>query len=361
MLAQSRLDAACQEAAVLDMAQSSVLDYLKTTPKHAMLHNVLQLPMERDQEIHRRPPPNNQRLPLRILTKEEATDLEKSMWRAYSEHGLHELLNDEYIAALASRIRSTLARCEIRGLSSRADLNGQPATVIGPLDPATGRMPVKVDATGEGVKARPRNLYDGSEEDALGLPLVLELGAGSGALAYHLGIALSGYARVVATDNKPAAECACTVEKMDAEAAVASYQPTLALISWQPSGIDWTLHCRACTRLREYILLGESDGSTCGDGWATWGIVPPNGYEYGLDEDSVAPYKVDGFERVSLPAVEKYQICRFDSSTARGYSNAIAFSRKEETLEESWGRMQQSVAQGTAQRLDVQMAMDITG
>ena len=159
---------------------------------------------------------------------------------------------------------------------------------------------------------------------------------------------------------------------MDSEKVTELLQPTIAIISWQPSGIDWTLHCRAVERCREYILLGESDSSTCGDGWATWGIVPENGYEYGLDEDSIAPYKQEGFERVELPDVTEYMICRFDSHASRGFSKAVSFKRLKpegeeeeesdlgasvvaneeggETLEESWERMQRSLAAGKAEK-----------
>ena len=110
--------------------------------------------------------------------------------------------------------------------------------------------------------------------------------------------------------------------------------------------------------------------------------MPENGYEYGLDEDSIAPYKQEGFERVELPDVTKYMICRFDSHASRGFSKAVSFKRLKpegeeeeesdlgasvvaneeggETLEESWERMQRSLAAGKAERLDVQMEVDVT-
>ena len=109
---------------------------------------------------------------------------------------------------------------------------------------------------------------------------VLELGAGDGHLSHHLAISLSGYAKLICSDTKPPkdaigwAALSCEIRAMDSEKVTELLQPTIAIISWQPSGIDWTLHCRAVERCREYILLGESDSSTCGDGWATWGIVP---------------------------------------------------------------------------------------
>jgi hypothetical protein len=63
----------------------------------------------------------------------------------------------------------------------------------------------------------------------------------------------------------------------------------------------------------------------------------------------------------------------------QGFSTAVAFTRggpggngaeaqpsrirtalDEESLEESWERMQRSLAAGTARRMDVQMAVDVT-
>ena len=117
--------------------------------------------------------------------------------------------------------------------------------------------------------------------------------------------------------------------------------------------------------------------------------MPENGYEYGLDEDSVPPYTAEGFVRAELPEVAQWQICRFDSHEARGFSSAIAFTRQgseppepqptkagqvtaqagaqacaaggeEESLEASWERMQRSLKAGTAQKLDVQMQIDVT-
>ena len=378
--AQSRLDAAVKDAADLPEERAVLLDSHDEIPKFAALLEGLGLPAERATEIEA-----NDRLPIRILT--DPTPLEKTLWKIYSKYGMHEMLSMELVGALSKRIRTTLSSVKIRGLNARPDLNGKSATVIGPRNHQTGRVPVRVRSTGECVKVKPKNLWDGSEEsDAL--PTVLELGAGDGHLSHHLAISLSGYAKLICSDTKPPkdaigwAALSCEIRAMDSEKVTELLQPTIAIISWQPSGIDWTLHCRAGERCREYILLGESDSSTCGDGWATWGIVPENGYEYGLDEDSIAPYKQEGFERVELPDVTEYMICRFDSHASRGFSKAVSFKRLKpegeeeeesdlgasvvaneeggETLEESWERMQRSLAAGKAERLDVQMEVDVT-
>ena len=60
--------------------------------------------------------------------------------------------------------------------------------------------------------------------------------------------------------------------------------------------------------------------------------------EYGLDEGSVPPYEADGFVRAELDAVAAAQLCRFDSSAARGYSTAVAFGRLA-SLADSCGRL----------------------
>jgi hypothetical protein len=136
----------------------------------------------------------------------------------------------------------------------------------------------------------------------------------------------------------------------------------------------------------ECLLSGEPDGSTCGDGWATWGQLFDGYEEYGLDEESEPPFKEDGFVRAPCDEVSRYQLCRFDSEVARSFSSCVAFTRRsamppeglaaaaagepaaagedtfgnEEDLAASWERMQRSVAAGRAQRLDVQMQMDVT-
>ena len=100
-------------------------------------------------------------LPMRVHRR-VATLNEKALWSEYLRHGRHELLSSELIAALADHIKVTLSAVDIRRLNTRADLNGQRARVIGPRDAKTGRVPVRIEATGETVTARPRNLFDGS-------------------------------------------------------------------------------------------------------------------------------------------------------------------------------------------------------
>jgi hypothetical protein len=361
-------------------------------------------------------PPTSSRLPLRILSSAAAVAVqEKMLWRAYSEGGMHEILSTDLLDALATTVRKALSAVTLHGLSGRSELNGEAAVVLGAVDARTGRVPVRVCATGECVRAKVASVY---ESDSL--PVVLEVGAGSGALSRALAARLVGFARVVATDDGSSRIAAFDeVHKLAAEMAVETYAPTLVLVSWMPSGIDWTLHFRACPSVRGYLLLGESGGSTCGDGWATWGVVPDNGWEYGLDEDSCPPYTADGFERTELRNIAQWQICRFDSADARGFSTTVAFSRMAEpgragsdwaaqmaataaaageavgppsamvattttskaheqhvhedgdeeedhedewageSLQESWERMQRSLGVGRAKRLDVEYDMRV--
>ena len=87
--------------------------------------------------------------------------------------------------------------------------------------------------------------------------------------------------------------------------------------------------------------------------------------------------------------MSRYQLCRFDSEAARSFSSCVAFTRRsalppelppeglaaaaggepaagedtfgdDEDLAASWERMQRSVAAGRAQRLDVQLQMEVT-
>ena len=104
-------------------------------------------------------------------------------------------------------------------------------------------------------------------------------------------------------------------------------------------------------------------------------MLPENGYEYGLDEDSPKPYSADGFVQSELHEVGRWLICRFDSMLVRGFSSAVAFTRIErrermlkaqrwepdnETLEQSWERMQRSLSAGRAQSLPVQLESRMT-
>ena len=232
---------------------------------------------------HSRAPRPEARLPRRVLAAEPAPFplREPSLWKAYYEGALHEILSEELVGALAAHLRAVLP-------SSRG-------------------------ASGSG------------------LPVVLECGAGSGALATHLQRRLSGVARVVACDDRSSRIATqrggVEVLRMAVNAALAAFAPDVCLVSWMPSGADWSGAMRACPSVASYVLLGEADSSTCGDAWATWGVLPPNHYEYGLEEDTPPPHAQEGFVRTELESVSRWQVCRFDSALERGFSTAVAFER----------------------------------
>ena len=201
------------------------------------------------------------------------------MWRACDVHALHELLSREFIDALATHLVRALDRCACAGIAE---------------------------------------------------PTILEVGAGSGALSRHLASELERRGRrvrVVASDNGSACIARLhPVERLDCEAALAAHAPQLVLACWMPSGVDWTAAFRACASVREYVLVGEPDSSTCGDVWASWGVLPSRPDEYGINESSVPPWDADGYVRAELDDVAQYQLCRFDSAAARGYSTSVAFA-----------------------------------
>ena len=343
----AQLDAAASSAPPLHAASAWLLDTQSDPgsplPSFDDVCRTLRVPAERTA--------NNSlmilRLPHRIL-QGTASDHERGLWRAYATTGLHEWITRELVEELAERIQARLGDVVLSGLSGRADLNGQWATVIG-RQLEGGRIPVRIVATGECIRVKAFNIFGGDG----GLPVVLEVGAGRGALAHHLSRRLYGFARVVATDSgrdlaarccgapasaanaattttsSSAASCSASsspvaaadvptgafaVERLDAEAALSAHAPRIVLCSWMPSGIDWTRAMRACPSVHEYLLVGEPDGSTCGDGWATWGQLFDGYEEYGLDEESEPPFKEDGFVRAPCDEVSRYQRCRFDSA-----------------------------------------------
>lgn len=265
-------------------------------PEHGAVCAVLQLCTDHCAP----PPPGAARLPPRIVAG-VASERERSMWRAWYESGVHEVLTRQLVDALAERVLPLL----------RKATPGDASIVPG----AATAAPV--------------------------LPVVLECGAGNGVLARHLAARLRGAARVVAVDDfSSRIGTLAPVEQLDCAAALRKYAPDVVLASWMPAGVDWTEAVRACASVRGYVLLGEADSSTCGDLWATWGVLPPVGCarcdfegcgrcDTGLDEDSVAPFKEDGFARASLESVAHFQICRFDSAAARGFSSAVVFTRQQ--------------------------------
>ena len=133
-------------------------------------------------------------------------DAERTLWRTFAETALHEVLTRELLDALVSHLSQALDRCERAGVAQ---------------------------------------------------PTILEVGAGSGMLAFHLRQRLEGRAHVVAVDD-----CSSHIARrgevhvLDQATALGQFAPQIVLASWMPSGCDWTAGFRACASVREYLLLG---------------------------------------------------------------------------------------------------------
>ncbi|MBD3328097.1 hypothetical protein GF340_02210 [Candidatus Peregrinibacteria bacterium] len=161
--------------------------------------------------------------------------------------------------------------------------------------------------------------------------VILEIGAGNGKLSHFLKQKINekapGKAKVIATDSgewnlKQLFE----VEKINHKDALQKYQPDITLFSWMPHKEDLTKDTRKCKNLKEYILIGESDGGCCGDPYETWGRTPWQLAEEGIELES--PYEKDGFYRKNHPELRKLQMSRMDNPGQYYHSNTVSFIRK---------------------------------
>jgi len=69
---------------------------------------------------------------------------------------------------------------------------------------------------------------------------ILDLGGGTGRLAYWLNTIGNVPAQVVPVDVVPPSNPMVEVIVMDQQEAVEKYQPSIVLASWMPSELDWT-------------------------------------------------------------------------------------------------------------------------
>lgn len=247
-------------------------------PSFTDLAEGLELPQERGGEGGK---DGARRLPNRIVSG-IASGIELALWASYSSSAIHEVLSVEYIAAIVNCMKENV---------------------------------------GEGGT-------------------LLEIGAGNGQLSEILRKKLDGFCSVIAVDDFTSAIAAVSsVIEMGCEEALEKYKPTFVLCSWMSPGRDFSAAIGKCESVRGYLLLGEADSSTCGDAWATWGVVPIYGCrkcefegcgrcDLGVYEDTVKGYVGLGFRREEVEAIEEVQICRFDSSEFRGYSSAYLFARE---------------------------------
>lgn len=110
---------------------------------------------------------------------------------------------------------------------------------------------------------------------------ILEIGAGSGRLAFFLSQKLGE--DIVAIDSFRSEIPVCfPVEEIDVLEAYRYYQPKVLLISWPPEDMDWR---RIPDSVEIVVLIG--DPSECGFD-SVWPIFP-------------------GFSMASLPSVERFQ------------------------------------------------------
>jgi len=200
---------------------------------------------------------------------------------------------------------------------------------------------------------------------------VLEVGAGDGRLAHHLGAALrlldGGYAvELTASDSderglRAASPCGSLVRVAPCDASLLeATQPDVVIACWQPLGVDWTTLFRATPCIREYVLIGEADDGICGRPWETWGCRTrddSSGESSGDESEggprrasaddegraalrrrAVAPYVADGFVRADLPELSRWQLCRTDERwRSRGASRTVSFTRRGQTSERERG------------------------
>jgi len=200
-------------------------------------------------------------------------------------------------------------------------------------------------------------------DDDVGEPLrslrVLELGAGDGRLTRHLREALDGHSvEVYATDDHSlglargvAHQIVVAADALDAIAAAggASGSPVnigssnlpaacdVALVCWQPMGVDWTAAIRASASFQEYLLIGEVNDGICGHPRLTWGLEEDDagdseddGTGEGAGRGHAMPsYVADGWTRVDVTdELGGRQICRTDERWLSGRrSRSTSFRR----------------------------------
>ena len=187
------------------------------------------------------------------------------------------------------------------------------------------------------VRARLPALRERSAADGVGGVVVLEVGAGTGALAHFLARELEAEPQlaVVACDSRaqalPGARYPGVVE-MSASAALAAFAPQLVLCSWMPMGRDLSAAFRQCAAVEEYVLLGEADDGACGHNWHTWGNPDfrPGGAAGGEGGEGTPtpPYVADGFRRIELDDVSRWMASRYDGDGDEGCNScAVSFVR----------------------------------
>jgi hypothetical protein len=167
---------------------------------------------------------------------------------------------------------------------------------------------------------------------------VLEVGAGTGRLTWHLRHqvlaqlppAAAARVRLLASDVQGSTATVAAglrgpvpVVRATAAAAIQRYRPTLVLAAWMSKDEDWTPAFRAAPSVREYVLMGERDYGVSGTPHGTWGIAPR-----GTPADKAQPAWVrEGFVRMDLERLSLLQVCRTDSPAVRFHCKTVVFRR----------------------------------
>ncbi len=142
---------------------------------------------------------------------------------------------------------------------------------------------------------------------------ILEVGAGNGRLSHFLKQQLEkdapGKFQVIATDSGEweLDSSVFPVEQLDYPEAIKKYKPTVVITSWMPHGEDWTPEFRQADNIKEYLLIGEADGGSCGSD-ETW-------------------TEHDGFVKKDLEEMNKYQFCVADVPGRNRHSSTVSFTR----------------------------------
>ncbi|GBG24724.1 Hypothetical Protein FCC1311_009422 [Hondaea fermentalgiana] len=167
---------------------------------------------------------------------------------------------------------------------------------------------------------------------------LVEVGAGSGSLTFFLNAALEKLGskhRCLATDPDlrpaprqragPSGESGSyTIDPLNVSQALSKYSPVIVLCAWMPMDTDWSSEFRKCSSVQEYVLVGEADFGACGHNWLTWGNAEFR--EEGKHE-STAPFLAEGWSRVDLPDISRWQMQRYDSDHYAGNSITVSFRR----------------------------------
>jgi len=192
----------------------------------------------------------------------------------------------------------------------------------------SGRMPHEL-LTKEYIEGLGAYLKTRAEKYATGYgPVrIVEVGAGDGQLAYFLQMGLSDSTiEYVATDSDEwgisRMRTASTVEVLGYQEAIEKYDPDILIASWKIPQQDWTASFRESRNLKEYILIGPADSNTCGDAQLTWGV--------GLPSDTLPSYMLDGFSRIDLLELRRFQLSFADSNPCSlSVSSTVSFRRGE--------------------------------